>query len=233
MNLLERSLRSIFVAVLLVFMALISLAQRTDAALSEDVILQWNRVLGQTLQVPDVQPPTINPVRSFAMMHLAMFDAVNSIDGSYTPYLTDVPGARGPASIKIAAAKAAHDVLSSLYPTQRSVFDAEFAISVDGLAAGRNRGAMQVGEQAAAAILANRANDGWSAPWTPFLLSPAPGNWQELFVGPYPGFAVFTNWPAVRPFALSSSAQFLPPPPPSLSSADYASSLNESKNSVT
>jgi len=50
------------------------------------VILQWNRVLGQTVQIPNAHPPTILPVRSFAMMHLAMFDAVNSIDGSYTPY---------------------------------------------------------------------------------------------------------------------------------------------------
>ncbi len=76
---------------------------------NEDVILQWNRVLGQTLQIPGAQPPTILPVRSFAMMHLAMFDAVNSIDRSYTPYLTEVRGTRN-ASIKAAAAQAAHDV---------------------------------------------------------------------------------------------------------------------------
>ena len=61
---------------------------------SEDVILQWNRVLMGTIRTPGQQPPTIFPVRSFAMMHAAMFDAVNSIDGSYTPYLTDVPGTK-------------------------------------------------------------------------------------------------------------------------------------------
>jgi hypothetical protein len=58
----------------------------------ENVILQWNRVLQETIRTPGQQPPTIFPVRSFAMMHAAMFDAVNSIDGRYTPYLTDVPG---------------------------------------------------------------------------------------------------------------------------------------------
>ena len=79
----------------------------------EDVILQWNRVLQETIRTPGQQPATIFPVRSFAMMHAAMFDAVNSIDGSYTPYLTNVPGSKN-ASIEAAAAQAAHDVLSGI-----------------------------------------------------------------------------------------------------------------------
>src|SRR5215212_4839491 len=69
----------------------------------EDVILQWNRVLTETVRTPGQQPSTIMPVRSFAIMHAAMFDAVNSIDGSQTPYLTDVPGSQN-ASIEAAAA---------------------------------------------------------------------------------------------------------------------------------
>ncbi len=80
-----------------------------NIAPNDDVILQWNRVLGQTVQIPNAHPPTVLPVRSFAMMHLAMFDAVNSIDGSCTPYLTEVRGTRN-ASMKAAAAQAAHDV---------------------------------------------------------------------------------------------------------------------------
>jgi hypothetical protein len=194
----------------------------------EDVILQWNRVLGQTLEIPGAQPPTILPVRSFAMMHLAMFDAVNSIDGSYTPYLTDVPGTKN-ASIDAAAAQAAHDVLVGLYPNQQAFFDAELADSLAGIASNRVRQGSTVGSRVAARMLANRANDGWSAPWTPYLLPPTPGNWQELFPGPYPGFAVFTNFPGVTPFALTSATQFLPVPPPALTSAAYAAALNEVK----
>ena len=197
---------------------------------SEDVVLQWNRVLGQTLEIPDAHPPTILPVRSFAMMHLAMFDAVNSIDGSYKPYLTDVPGTKN-ASIEAAAAQAAHDVLAGLYPNQRAMFDAELADSLAGIASNRARQGIRVGEIAAARMLANRANDGWNAPWTPYLLPPTPGNWQELFPGPYPGFAVFTNFPGVTPFAMTSATQFLPAPPPALSSAQYAAALNEVKES--
>lgn len=194
----------------------------------EDVILQWNRVLGQTLEIPDAHPPTILPVRSFAMMHLAMFDAVNSIDGSYTPYLTDVPGTKN-ASIEAAAAQAAHNVLVDLYPNQQAFFDAELADSLAGIASNRARQGIRVGEIVAARMLANRANDGWNAPWTPYLLPPTPGNWQELFPGPYPGFAVFTNFPGVTPFAMTSSTQFLPAPPPALTSAEYAAALNEVK----
>ncbi len=103
----------LFITVAFLLCAMLSAnAQNNDdqkIAPNEDVILQWNRVLSQTIQIPDAQPPTILPVRSFAMMHLAMFDAVNSIDRSYTPYLTDVRGIRN-ASIKAAAAQAAHDV---------------------------------------------------------------------------------------------------------------------------
>jgi len=194
----------------------------------EDVILQWNRVLGQTIPISNSQPPTIIAVRSFAMMHLAMFDAVNSIDGRYTPYLTDVPGTKH-ASIDAAAAQAAHDVLAALYPDQLAVFDAELADSLVGIPANRARQGIRVGKRVAEQMLANRANDGWDAPWTPYLLDPEPGNWQELFPGPYPGFAVFTNYPGVTPFALTSATQFLPPPPPALSSAEYAAGLNEVK----
>jgi len=223
---------SLFItAAFLLFAALTANAQNLNeqnVTPNEDVILQWNRVLGQTIPISNSQPPTIMPLRSFAMMHLAMFDAVNSIDGSYTPYLTDVPGTRH-ASIEAAAAQAAHDVLSALYPDQRAVFDAELADSLAGIPANRARQGIRVGRLVAAQMLANRANDGWSAPWTPYLLPPTPGNWQELFQGPYPGFAVFTNFPGVTPFALRQNTQFLPAPPPALSSAEYAASLNEVK----
>jgi len=195
---------------------------------NEDVILQWNRVLAQTLEIPGAQSPTILPVRSFAMMHLAMFDAVNSIDGSYTPYLTDVRGTRN-ASIGAAAAQAAHDVLANLYPNQQAIFAAELDNSLSGISRSQAMRGRSIGRTVARRILANRADDGWSEPWTPYLLLPTPGNWQELFQGPYPGFAVFTNFPGVTPFALTQNTQFLPAPPPALSSAEYAASLNEVK----
>ena len=196
---------------------------------AEDVILQWNRVLGQTIQIPNAQPPTILPERSFAMMHLAMFDAVNSIDRSYTPYLTDVRFVGRNASIKAAAAQAAHDVLINLYPNQQSIFAGELAQSLNGIRPVQLLAGRAIGHLVAARMIANRANDGWSAPWTPYILPPTPGNWQETSPGPYPGFAVFDNFPGVTPFALTQNTQFLPPPPPALSSEEYAAAFNEVK----
>ena len=192
----------------------------------EDVIFQWHRVLQETIRTPGQQPPTIFPVRSFAMMHAAMFDAVNSIDGSYTPYLTDVPGTKN-ASLEAAAAQAAHDVLIALYPTREAVFDMELANSLNGIAANRMRQGVRVGEIVAAQMLAARANDGWNLTPLPFVLSLTPGNWQPT----PPGFALagFTHYPAVAPFAITSNSQFAPNPPPSLRSAEYAIAFNEVK----
>ena len=189
----------------------------------ENVVLQWNRVLQETIRTPGQHPGTIFPVRSFAMMHAAMFDAVNSIEGTYTPYLTDVPGTPR-ASKEAAAAKAAHDVLVSLYPARQAVFAAELAASLDGIASYRSSQGIRVGEIVAARLLAARASDGWSAPVTPYVLPVTPGNWQ-----PAPAPAGFTQFPAVIPFATTSGTQFAPNPPPALTSSEYAASLNEVK----
>lgn len=228
----SKKLLLFIVAALSFCTALTAAAQNTDptdqSSFDKDVILQWNRVLGQTLQIPGAQPPTVNPLRSLAMMHLAMFDAVNSIDGSYTPYLTEVRRTRN-ASLEAASAQAAHDILANLYPNQQAIFAAELSDSLVGIPPNQAMRGRAVGRIVAQAMLANRADDGWDAPWTPYLLPPTPGNWQELFPGPYPGFAVFTNFPGVTPFALRSNTQFLPAAPPVLSSAEYAASFNEVK----
>ena len=192
----------------------------------EDVVLQWHRVLQETIRTPGQQPPTIFPVRSFALMHAAMFDAVNSIDGSYTPYLTDVPGSKN-ASLEAAAAQAAHDVLVALYPTREAVFDTELANSFHGIEENRMRQGIRVGQIVAAQMLAARANDGWNLTPPSFVLSLNAGNWQPT----PPAFAPagFTHYPAVLPFAITSNTQFAPNPPPALTSAEYAAAFNEVK----
>ncbi len=197
---------------------------RTDGGAAENVILRWNRVLVQTVIIPGQQPSHIVAARSFAMMHGAMFDAVNSIDGTYEPYLIDVPGTKN-ASIDAAAAKAAYDVLSALYPTRIAEFAAELDASLEGIPDNRVRQGMTVGSRAAAAMLADRENDGWNAERPIYVLPPDPGNWQPTPSAP----AAFTHYPAVRPFVLSSGSQFMPPPPPALTSTEYAAAFNEVK----
>jgi hypothetical protein len=196
------------------------------AVFNEDVILQWNRVLKETVSTPGLHPATIMPVRSYAMMHAAMFDAVNSIDGGYMPYLTEVPGSKH-ASIEAAAAKAAHDVLVSLYPTRLAVFDAELAVSLQGIDEARAQQGIRVGEIVAELLLAARANDGWTVTPPAFSLPATPGNWQPT--PPANAAATFTHYGSVVPFAIKSGTQFAPNPPPSLTSAAYTSAFNEVK----
>jgi hypothetical protein len=119
----------------------------------EDVVLQWNRVLMETVLTPGQHPATIMQVRSYAMMHAAIFDAVNAVDGSHTPYLTDVPGSQN-ASIEAAAAQAAHDVLAALYPTRVAVFDAVLATSLQGIDEYRAQQGIRVGQIVAERMLA-------------------------------------------------------------------------------
>ncbi|MBA3711400.1 MAG: vanadium-dependent haloperoxidase [Pyrinomonadaceae bacterium] len=192
----------------------------------ENVILQWNRVLQETIRTPEQQLPTIFPVRSFAMMHAAMFDAVNSIDGAYTPYLIEVPGSRR-ASQEAAAAQAAHDVLAALYPTRQDIFAAELTNSLNGIPPNRAKQGIRVGEIVAEKMLAARADDGWSVMPPPYVLPQTPGNWQPT--PPAMALAGFTHYPAVLPFAITSSARFTPNPPPTLTSAEYTAAFNEVK----
>ena len=189
----------------------------------EDVILQWSPVLMEPFRTPGQQPATIMPVRSYAIMHAAMFDAVNSIDGSYASYLTDVPGSQN-ASIEAAAAQAAHDVLVGLYPTRAGIFDTELAISLQGIDENRAQQGIRVGQIVAERMLAARANDGWNVTPPAYSLPATPGNWQ-----PVPGSATFTHYPSVIPFGILSGTQFRPSPPPPLTSAIYAADLNEVK----
>lgn len=195
-------------------------------AMQEEVIVQWNRVLMETVLTPGQHPATIMPVRSYAIMHAAMFDAVNSIDGSHTPYLTDVPGSQN-ASVEAAAAQAAHDVLVGLYPTRVAVFDSELAVSLQGLEANRVQQGIRVGQIVAERMLAARASDGWNVTPPAYVLPATPGNWQPT--PPANSAATFTHYPSVLPFAITSPGQFTPNPPPSLTSAQYAADLNEVK----
>ena len=200
-------------------------ANRTESPLSgEDVILQWNRVLKETLSTPGQHPATIMPVRSYAMMHAAMFDAVNSIDGTYTPYLIDIPGTKN-ASASAAAAQAARDVLVGLYPTRQAIFDAELGDSLEGIPQNRALQGIRVGQAVAARMLNARANDGWNATAQSYVLPATPGNWQPT--PPANSAATFTHYPNVVPFAVAGSSQFSPAPPPALTSAEYAAALNE------
>lgn len=209
------------------FSLVAQVSEPQNPEITEDIVLQWQRVLTTIVRTSGAQPATIIPSRSFSMMHASMFDAINSIEGTYTPYLTDIPGSRS-LSTRVAAAVAAHRVLLALYPTQQSTLDAELGISLLGLNLRRHQEAIKLGETVAAAMVANRANDGWSVAAPAYVLPATPGNWQPT--PPTNTAAAFTNFASVRPFATTGSTQFRPAPPPTITSSEYAADFNETKD---
>src|SRR6266446_6819217 len=203
--------------------------QRTGSANASqpDQVIQWNRTLIQILQTPGAQPATIHPTRSMAIVHLAIYDAVNAIRGGHAPYL--VLHAPRNVSAEAAAAAAAHTALLSLFPNQQSVIDAKFQVSLSQIGGGAHvREGIRVGKEAANAVLAARANDGSDSTPPEFVPQSGPGEYQLT----PPNFKqpVFTNWPDVRPFALETGDQFRPPPPPAVSSARYTTDFDEIKS---
>jgi hypothetical protein len=196
-----------------------------------DPIAAWNQI-GENAVKAGKHPLPVTSVE-FAIVQLAIYDAVESIDGRYEPYHTRVPGATG--SLSAAAAKAGHDTLVGLFPAQSAALDAAYADflatnGVDPLDPGT-----AVGAQAAANILALRANDGrFPVNPPPFLGSTAIGQWRptpSLLPGPPPTLAPgLTPWLAsVRPFTMHSGSQFRVDPPPDLRSQLWADDYNETK----
>ena len=185
-----------------------------------DVITDWNdKVVAAGVKPP--QAPFAH-TRSAAIVHVAMFDAVNSIDRRYTPYRVQVPAAAG-TSREAAAAAAAHFALVRLYPDQAKDFDSFYQTSLAALPEGEPKAnGIRLGEQVAAEILALRAKDGANAPNT-YRPHAAAG----VYV-PTP-FPVASSWGQVTPFALKESSQFRPAAPVSLHSAQWAKDYNEVK----
>ena len=191
--------------------------------LSGDVVLHWNELLLQSLPF---QPPQVPLSRNLALVHVAMFDAVNAIDRSYEPYFAHVHASHG-ASLEAAAAQAAHDTLTALYPSRQAVFDAALAEDLAGIPPGKAKQGIAVGQEVAQQILALRADDGSSAvvPYTP--PNTDPGQWQPTAPDYTP--AANAHVPLITPFAVQSSSQFRPGPPPALTSPEYAAAFNETK----
>jgi hypothetical protein len=192
-----------------------------------DQVIQWNQTLLALLQTPGAQPATVHPTRSLAITQLAVYDAVDAIEGGYTPYLAQHPAPRS-ASPDAAAAAAAHTALLALFPSQQPAIDAKFQDSLAQIGDDAHiRKGIQVGTDAANAILAARSNDGSTATPPAFTPQAGPGEYQPT----PPGFQqpVFTHWAGVRPFALGSADQFRPPAPPSVTSPRYTTDFNEVK----
>ena len=129
----------------------------TSSRACADVVTDWNRTAMEALKAANVPP---NPLsRSMAMVHVAMSDAVNSVQGRYARYAATFPAAPG-ASAEAAAASAARHMLLRLYPSQKDRIEEAYAGSLKAIADGpaKNDG-LALGEQVAGIIHADRSTD--------------------------------------------------------------------------
>ena len=136
----------------------LSSTRATVAQSSTDMVLAWNATTLKTTAAAPFNPPVES--RNVAIVHAAIFDAVNSIVGEFHPYAVKVITPPG-ASPDAAAAAAAHFALAHLYPAQQATLDAAYAGSLASIPDGQAKSdGIAVGETAAAHILASRASDG-------------------------------------------------------------------------
>jgi PAP2 superfamily len=210
---------------LLVFIPGILFALITPGAFA-DVITDWNLI---TLSATKKAGQNSNfATRTIAIEAIAVYDAVNSIKQFGTPYQYNVP-AEGNASAQAAAAQAAYNVLLNFFPEQKAELDVALSKSLDSITDGPVGNGTTVGAAAASAILALRANDG-SLPDISYP-HPASAKAGEYRLTP-PLFKPGINqqWGNVKPFALASTNQFFPQPPPSYGSDEYKNALAEVEN---
>jgi hypothetical protein len=185
-----------------------------------DVITDWDQ---KAIDIVAPRMPSPQAQRIVAIMHAAMFDALNSIERRYQPYLAQLPAA--PTTSKdAAAAAAAAAVLAKLHPSAEDESKGALAAYLAKLpdAEGKSDG-IKLGQAVASKILEVRANDGADAP-DAYRPKTRPG----VYV-PTPT-TVASTWPNVTPFVLKNPSQFRPEPPVSLASEQWAADYNEIKD---
>ena len=213
-------------------LVLIALAASSVSIARADVVTDWNKILFEAALVPPATSPLVI-TRNAAIVHAAVFDAVNGVERRYTPFRVD-PAAPRKTSSRAAAVQAAYATLVRLYPAQKSTLDAKLAASLAAIASGTEaekngwiaRG-IEWGQTVADAIWALRSNDGFAPPPPAFLGGSAVGEWRPtppgLASGAGPQFAYMTPW------VMQSPLQFRPAGPPAINSERYLADFDETK----
>jgi len=195
------------------------------ACVRADVVSDWNAIAVQSTVT--AARPGQTGMLDVAMVQLAIYDAVQSIEKKYEPYYVEIPGASG--SPEAAAAKAAHDVLVSRFPAQAANLGTIYQQYLLNHGLADNDPGVAVGAKAAAGIIALRACDGSfpnPAP-PPFTGGTDIGVWRPTPPGNLPMLAPWLG--NVTPFAMTRPSQFRADPPPALTSREYAKDYNEIK----
>ena len=185
-----------------------------------DPVLDWNEIALAEVTASSQLPP--DGARTMAMVHVAVFDAVNAIDRRYEPVAMEkrVPT---DASADAAVASASYAVLAGLFPAREpelaKLYSTALARVPDGPA---KHAGIELGQHAAAACLTQRAGDGTGAP-----SRYAPQTSAGVYVPT--GMPIASEWPEVKPWAMRSPSEFRPAPPPQLTSQVWARDFAEVK----
>ena len=177
-----------------------------------DVVTDWN-VIANALVAKDVGN---NPkLRTLAMVHVAMSDAINTVQNRYSRVVATLPPAAG-ASAEAAAATAARQILIQIYPEQKAKIEEAYAESLRAIPEGpaRTEG-IKLGIAVAEAVQADRANDGTNTPDT-YRPHTTPAAYVPTTL------PLWEQYARAKPWVLKSADQFRPGPPPALSSAEWA-----------
>src|SRR6267142_305078 len=197
------------------------------ASASADAVSDWNEITVQTVLNAGTLRPGATGFIDIAVVHAAVYDAVQAIDRRFKPYLVEIPGASG--SMSAAAAKAAHDVLVNRFPSQAGSLDMTYHQYLANHGLSETDPGVAVGTTAAAGVNAKRSCDGsFPNPAPPDFLG---GNGIGMWRPTPPGFLpMLAPWIAtMTPFTLTSPSHFRAPIPPAVTSQQYTDDYNEVK----
>jgi hypothetical protein len=184
-------------------------------------VAHWDAVGIQAFSAAGLTPPDGHTI--FGYVAIAVYDAVMAIEGGYEPFAVTLDAPAG-ASAEAAVAAAAHGVLAHYLPAQRAtILDPALTAFLAGIQDGSAEG-VAVGAEAAAELIALRADDGFRSPasYTP-PNPPVAGAW--IPTAPTPPIGAYM--PNMQPFSLKSNDQFRPDGPPPLDSKRWGDDYNE------
>ncbi|HXY50326.1 MAG TPA: vanadium-dependent haloperoxidase [Terriglobales bacterium] len=211
-----------------------------SSAAAQNPVVDWDAIAATTIitngatasNITKTAPGAITQGGSsfyLAFVHLAIYNAVNAISPHYQPYVYSLKAPHH-ASREAAVVAAAHRILVHYFPDQQAALDAQYAESLAAIPDGESKAdGIRIGEVSALTLIALRANDGRGAnvPYA-YPSVPTPGVWIPT---PPAFLAPLTPWVGqMRPFTMTSPAQFLPKSgPPDLGSERWARNFNETK----
>jgi hypothetical protein len=193
----------------LLLFAIVAVPGLADA----DAVTEWSEIAVATAAA--ARHGASDASRTTALVYAAVFDAVNAVEGRYTPYKIALKAPAG-ASAEAAAVAAAHAVLVRLYPDQKAALDQAWAKSLAGVAEGTAKtDGVLIGQKVGAEMVALRANDGAIMP-NVYRPVTSPGVYVVTTL------PVSSQWGKVTPWVMEHGSQFRPGPPLAVTSADWS-----------